>query len=76
MRKGISYKLITLAVGIVVAIVIVLTLWIEIPQPKVSSSHPKPDITKATAAKIVLSTTSRLIKNTVNILTGENVRGN
>jgi hypothetical protein len=63
-------------VGIAVAIVIVLTLWIETPQSRVSASNPKPYITNATVAKIVVRTTSRLIKNAVSILAGENVQGN
>jgi hypothetical protein len=69
MRQEVNYKLITLAVGIAVAIAIVLTVWIESPPSEVSSSHVRPIGPGARLAKAIIHTSSRFMNNTVNMFT-------
>jgi hypothetical protein len=68
MRQGVNYKLITLAVGIAVAIAIVFTLWIESPRSEISNSHAVSMAPSARLAKVIIHTSSRFMKNTVNIV--------
>ncbi|MEX2233393.1 MAG: hypothetical protein WD824_14615 [Cyclobacteriaceae bacterium] len=61
-KKSITYKEITVAIGILVAMVIALTLWLRVPDNEVSGS--------ASAPKVGLpAATQNLFKTTVKIFT-------
>ena len=52
-KKSITYKEITVAIGILVAMVIALTLWIRVPDSDVSVSASKRTVGLATSAQNV-----------------------
>jgi hypothetical protein len=55
-KKSITYREITVAIGIIVAMVIALTLWIRVPKEKVTGSGPAPRTGMHAAAKNLFKT--------------------
>ncbi|MBT1702270.1 hypothetical protein KK060_03210 [Fulvivirgaceae bacterium PWU20] len=61
-KHRITYKEITMAIGIVVAVVVVmLTLWIKLPQPESATAPNKPTLLKSAVSKVVIHSASELI---------------
>lgn len=57
MKKSVTYREITVAIGIVVAVVIALTLWIRVPETGVSDAKANSRLRLPTTAKILLENT-------------------
>lgn len=61
MKKLITYRVVTVAIGILVALVIVLTLWVKKPGHTVSGFNRAPQLEMPLSAKKVLETTFSLL---------------
>jgi len=65
-KKSITYKEITVAIGIIVAMVIAITLWIRVPEHEVSGAASTPKVGLPAAAKNLFKTTVRIFTNPVH----------
>ena len=59
-KKTITYREITVAIGILVAMVIALTLWITEPRETMTGFESRPHIDLTTPAKALLKKTSAM----------------
>ena len=60
MKKTITYREITVAIGILVAMVIALTLWIKEPRETMTGFETRPHIDLTAPAKALLKKTSAM----------------
>lgn len=60
-KKTITYREITVAIGILVAVVIALTLWISEPRETMTGFESRPRFDLATPANTLLKSTSAIL---------------
>jgi hypothetical protein len=73
MKQEVNYKLITLAVGIAVAVAVAFTFWIETPLSGLSGPQLKSFRPGISFARTIARTTSRLMENTVSMITDRHI---
>ena len=62
MKKSVTYREITVGIGILVALVIALTLWMRAPGEKVSGSQTMPLLGTPASAKNLFKATVEIFK--------------
>ena len=60
MKKSITYREITLAIGILVAMVIAMTLWVTLPDEDVSGSNSSQQLNLPYTAKNLFETAVKI----------------
>ena len=63
MKKTITYREITIAIGVLVAMVIALTLWTRTPGEPVSRSRTPGEVMLPSTAKYLLGTALKLLNS-------------
>ena len=66
-KKSITYKEITVAIGILVAMVIALTLWIRTPESEVSGPASTPKVGLPAATQNLFKATARIFIHSADV---------
>jgi hypothetical protein len=62
-KRSITYREITIAIGILVAMVIALTLWTRVPEEKLSGSHTSAQVATPAPSKLLFGVVIRKLKD-------------
>jgi hypothetical protein len=62
-KRSITYREITIAIGILVAMVIALTLWTRVPEEKLSGSSTSAQVGAPAPSKLLFGVTIRMFKD-------------